>query len=37
VLLDGNPIADIRAARSIRRIWIGGIEHEPGGAEDQAG
>jgi imidazolonepropionase-like amidohydrolase len=37
VLLDGNPIADIRAARSIRRIWIGGIEHEPGGAEDQTG
>jgi imidazolonepropionase-like amidohydrolase len=29
VLLDGDPIADIRA---IRRIWIGGIEHEPGGA-----
>ena len=37
VLLDGDPIADIRATRSIRRIWIGGIEHEPAEATDQAG
>ena len=37
VLLDGDPIADIRATRSIRRIWIGGIEHEPAEAKDQAG
>jgi imidazolonepropionase-like amidohydrolase len=32
VLLDGDPLADIRATRSIRRIWIGGIEIEPAGA-----
>jgi imidazolonepropionase-like amidohydrolase len=37
VLLDDDPIADIRATRSIRRIWIGGIEHEPAEATDQAG
>ena len=37
VLLDGDPIADIRATRFIRRIWIGGIEHEPAEATDQAG
>jgi len=29
VLIDGDPLADIRATRSIRRIWCGGIEHEP--------
>ncbi|QLY28632.1 amidohydrolase family protein [Nocardia huaxiensis] len=29
VLLDGDPIADIRATRAIRRIWCGGIEHAP--------
>jgi len=29
VLLDQDPLADIRATRSIRRIWIGGIECEP--------
>jgi imidazolonepropionase-like amidohydrolase len=29
VLLDDDPLADIRATRSIRRIWIGGIECEP--------
>ncbi|MFF2552571.1 amidohydrolase family protein [Nocardia sp. NPDC058058] len=27
VLLDGDPIADIRATRAIRGIWCGGIEH----------
>jgi imidazolonepropionase-like amidohydrolase len=29
VLLDDDPLADIRATRSIRRIWVGGIEHDP--------
>jgi len=29
VLIDGDPLADIRATRSIRRIWCGGIDHEP--------
>jgi imidazolonepropionase-like amidohydrolase len=29
VLIDGDPLADIRATRSIRRIWCGGIEHKP--------
>ncbi|WP_434445408.1 amidohydrolase family protein [Lentzea sp. E54] len=29
VLLDGDPIADIRATRRIRRIWCEGIEHAP--------
>jgi imidazolonepropionase-like amidohydrolase len=26
VLLDGDPIADIRATRSVRRVWIAGTE-----------
>jgi imidazolonepropionase-like amidohydrolase len=29
VLLDGDPLADIRATRSIRRVWCNGIEHKP--------
>ncbi|MFJ9364490.1 amidohydrolase family protein [Nocardia sp. NPDC101769] len=29
VLLDGDPLADIRATRAIRRIWCGGTEHAP--------
>jgi imidazolonepropionase-like amidohydrolase len=29
VLIDGDPLADIRATRSIRRIWCGGVEHQP--------
>jgi imidazolonepropionase-like amidohydrolase len=29
VLLDGDPLHDIRAVRSISRIWCGGIEHTP--------
>jgi imidazolonepropionase-like amidohydrolase len=29
VLLDGDPLADIRATRSIRRIWCGGYEVQP--------
>jgi imidazolonepropionase-like amidohydrolase len=29
VLLDDDPLADIRATRSIRRVWCGGIEHQP--------
>jgi imidazolonepropionase-like amidohydrolase len=27
VLLDGDPLADIRATRQIRRVWCGGVEH----------
>ncbi|WP_242579073.1 amidohydrolase family protein [Amycolatopsis sp. 195334CR] len=26
VLLDGDPLADIRATRAIRRSWLGGVE-----------
>lgn len=29
VLIDGDPLDDIRATRSIRRIWCGGVEHKP--------
>ncbi len=29
VLIDGDPIADIRATRRIQRVWAGGIEHAP--------
>ncbi len=29
VLIDDDPLADIRATRSIRRIWCGGIERAP--------
>jgi imidazolonepropionase-like amidohydrolase len=31
ILIDGDPVADIRATRSIRRIWCGGIECAPAG------
>jgi imidazolonepropionase-like amidohydrolase len=26
MLIDGDPLADIRATRSIRRVWCGGVE-----------
>lgn len=29
LLLDSDPLADIRETRSISRIWCGGIEHTP--------
>jgi imidazolonepropionase-like amidohydrolase len=29
ILVDGDPLADIRATRRIRRIWCGGIECTP--------
>lgn len=29
VLIEGDPLADIRATRNIRRIWCGGTEHSP--------
>jgi imidazolonepropionase-like amidohydrolase len=29
VLLDGDPLQDIRATRSIRHVWCGGAEHVP--------
>jgi imidazolonepropionase-like amidohydrolase len=28
VLIDGDPIADIRATRQIRRVWCAGVEHD---------
>ncbi|PPJ35819.1 amidohydrolase [Nocardia nova] len=28
VLLDGDPVADIRATTSIRRVWCGGVEYQ---------
>ncbi|MFJ8980364.1 amidohydrolase family protein [Streptomyces sp. NPDC102282] len=31
LLIDGDPLADIRATRSIRQVWVGGIEHAPAG------
>jgi len=29
VLIDGDPLRDITATRSIRRIWCGGAEVKP--------
>ena len=29
LLVDGDPLRDIRAVRSITRVWCGGIEHIP--------
>ncbi len=29
VLIDGDPVHDIRATRSITGIWCGGVEHAP--------
>ena len=29
ILIEEDPLADIRATRSILRVWCGGIEHEP--------
>jgi imidazolonepropionase-like amidohydrolase len=29
ILVDGDPLHDIRAARSISRVWCGGVEHTP--------
>lgn len=29
VLIDGDPLEDIRATRAIRRVWCGGVEHAP--------
>jgi imidazolonepropionase-like amidohydrolase len=34
LLIDGDPLADIRRTRSIRRIWCGGVEHEPAGTRN---
>ncbi|MFJ5780175.1 amidohydrolase family protein [Streptomyces sp. NPDC093094] len=31
VLIDGDPLADIAATRSIRRVRVGGVEHVPAG------
>ena len=28
VLIDGDPLQDIRATRVLRRVWCGGIGHE---------
>ncbi|MFF7475740.1 amidohydrolase family protein [Streptomyces sp. NPDC008092] len=29
VLLDGDPLSDIRATRALQRVWCAGIEHTP--------
>lgn len=29
VLVDGDPLTDIRATRAIRRVWCAGFEHTP--------
>jgi imidazolonepropionase-like amidohydrolase len=29
ILIEEDPLRDIRATRSIRRVWCGGIEHRP--------
>jgi imidazolonepropionase-like amidohydrolase len=29
LLIDGDPLTDIRATRSVRRVWCGGTEHRP--------
>ncbi|WP_344833746.1 amidohydrolase family protein [Actinocorallia longicatena] len=29
VLVDGDPLADIRATRAIQRVWVGGAEYPP--------
>ena len=29
LLIDGDPLRDIRATRNIQRIWCAGIEHSP--------
>jgi imidazolonepropionase-like amidohydrolase len=29
ILVDGDPLHDIRAVRSISRVWCGGVEHTP--------
>ncbi|KAA2253843.1 amidohydrolase family protein [Solihabitans fulvus] len=29
VLVDGDPLADIRATRAVRTVWCGGVEHSP--------
>ena len=31
ILIEGDPLTDIRATRRIRRIWCGGVEHMPHG------
>jgi imidazolonepropionase-like amidohydrolase len=33
VLIDGDPLDDIRATRGIRRVWCGGVEHTPAGQD----
>ena len=30
VLIDGDPVADIRATRQIRRVWCAGVQHDVG-------
>jgi imidazolonepropionase-like amidohydrolase len=36
VLVDGDPLRDIRAVRSISRVWCGGVEHTPARLAKQA-
>jgi len=35
VLIDGDPLADIRATRAISRIWCGGVEVEVAAVADE--
>jgi imidazolonepropionase-like amidohydrolase len=35
VLIDGDPTADIRATRLIRRVWCAGVEHRVASAAQQ--
>jgi hypothetical protein len=35
LLVDGDPLHDIRAVRSISRVWCGGIEHTPAHLAEQ--
>ena len=30
ILVEGDPLEDIRATRNVRRVWCGGTEHVPG-------
>jgi imidazolonepropionase-like amidohydrolase len=29
LLVDGDPLTDVRATRAVRAVWCGGIRHVP--------
>ena len=35
ILVEGDPLLDIRATRAISRIWCGGVAHEPAATRKQ--